>query len=87
MGSNNSIILQEAVNHGLLTETEAELMLIRGEEIPLHTYAGWIDRKYQVKKNQKAKIYTKLWKKDKEGQYHLIPAGLFSADQVERIEE
>ncbi len=87
MGSNNAIIMQEAVDHGLLTETEAELMLINGKEIPLHTYSGWIERKFQVKQGEKAIIRTRLWTKDSQGDYHLIPAGLFSDSQVEKIKE
>ena len=87
MGSNNSIIMQEAINHGLLTETEAELKLIQGETPDLHTYSGWLERGYHVKAGERAIIKTKLWIKDPTEKFHLVPTGLFSIEQVENIIE
>ena len=86
MGTNSSIIMQAAIDHGLITETEAELKLVYGEDLELHTYSGWLERGFQVKEGEKAIIKAKLWKKDPiESKFHLVPASLFTADQVEQI--
>ena len=63
--TNEEIICREAVAHGLITKAAAEAALLTGADIPLHTYAAWKSRGYQVRKGEKATIKTSLWKRSK----------------------
>lgn len=63
--TNQEIICREAVAHGLITKAAAEAAILTGAEIPLHTYAAWKSRGYQVRKGEKATIKTSLWKRSK----------------------
>ena len=63
--TNQEIICREAVAHGLITKAAAEAALMTGAEIPLHTYAAWKSRGYQVRKGEKATIKTSLWTRSK----------------------
>lgn len=63
--TNQEIICREAVAHGVITKAAAEAALMTGAEIPLHTYAAWKSRGYQVRKGEKATIKTSLWKRSK----------------------
>lgn len=63
--TNQEIITRTAIQLGILTESEAEQIIMSGREIPLHTYAAWKSRGYQVKKGEKAVCKVSLWKKSK----------------------
>lgn len=63
--TNQEIICREAVAHGLITKAAAEAAILTGADIPLHTYAAWKSRGYQVRKGEKATIKTSLWKRSK----------------------
>jgi hypothetical protein len=66
---------------------------ILGIEEQAHTYATWNELGYQVKKGEKAKFTTKIWKKAKskkekneetEGNYFLKLSFFFTESQVEK---
>lgn len=63
--TNQEIICREAAAHGLITKAAAEAAILTGADIPLHTYAAWKSRGYQVRKGEKATIRTSLWKRSK----------------------
>lgn len=63
--TNQEIICREAVAHGIITKAAAEAAIMTGADIPLHTYAAWKSRGYQVRKGEKATIKTSLWKRSK----------------------
>lgn len=63
--TNEEIITRTAIQLGILTESEAEQIIMSGREIPLHTYSAWKARGYQVKKGEKAVCKVSLWKKSK----------------------
>ena len=95
--TNKEIIIGEAILNNVFTEEQiCEYMQTFGE-LPLHTFAAWKARGYAVKKGEKAKIATRLWKykkgvkqnengEDEENENcYLCKAFLFTAEQVERI--
>ena len=63
--TNEEIICREAVAHGIITKAAAEAAILTGADIPLHTYAAWKSRGYQVRKGEKAAVKTSLWKRSK----------------------
>ena len=63
--TNEEIITRTAIQLGILSESEAEQIIMSGKEIPLHTYSAWKVRGYQVKKGEKAVCKVSLWKKSK----------------------
>ena len=63
--TNQEIIYREAIAHNIMTQEAAEAAIKSGLEIPLHTYAAWKSRGYQVRKGEKATIKTSLWKRSK----------------------
>lgn len=103
--SNAEIILRESmnlVNAGVLKTTGRVFIqeLPDGSKVelpepePIHTYNGWRDLGYQVKKGEKAKASFPIWKwagkKDEEtgqesGRCWQRKAFWFTADQVEKI--
>lgn len=97
--TNDEIIFTAAVGLGLLTEEEVEEIFEEGGyELPLHTYAGWKDRGYQVKKGEKAVAKVLLWKprpkRKKMGEevaeedkmkFLMVNSALFSKAQIEKI--
>ena len=94
MSSNQTIIIEEGVKHGIFTETEAELMMINGFDIPLHSRTGWLDRGYTIKDGEKPAIETKLWMKNKkhgdekgndDPAFVLVPSKLYTEDQVQKL--
>ena len=89
MSSNQTIIIEEGIKNGIFSETEADLMMINGQDIPLHTYSGWVELGKAPRKGEHG-IQTRLWKKtQKEDQemYVLVKSFLFSEAQVEDINE
>ena len=95
--TNIEIVISEALNNGIFTEEQIEGFLSEGGDIPLKTYRAWQDSGFTVRKGQKAKLETKLWKKkmpkknikknEEEGKekFILVPAYLFSLEQVVKI--
>lgn len=63
--TNEEIIYREAIAHNIMTREAADAALQSGLEIPLHTYAAWKSRGYQVRKGEKAAVKTSLWKRSK----------------------
>lgn len=95
--TNAEIILRESlnlVNQGVLKTTGRVFVQELPEPEPIHTYNGWQDLGYQVKKGEKAKASFPIWKwagkKDEEtgqesGRCWQRKAFWFTADQVEKI--
>lgn len=103
--TNAEIILRESlnlVNAGILKTTGRVFVqeLPDGSKVelpepePIHTYNGWKDLGYQVKKGEHAKASFPIWKwagkKDEEtgeesGRCWQRKAFWFTADQVEKI--
>ena len=63
--TNQEIIYREAIAHNIMTQAAADAAIKNGLEIPLHTYAAWKSRGYQVRKGEKAAVKTSLWKRSK----------------------
>ena len=104
--TNAEIIMRESfdlMKHGVLKTTGRFLtqVLEDGSKVsvpepePIHTYAGWKDLGYQVKKGEHAKATFPVWKysgkKDEEtgeevnGKCYLRKAFWFTFDQVEAV--
>ena len=98
--TNLDIIIQEALANNIFTEEQIEGYLTEGD-LPLKTYLSWKNAGYQIKKGEKAVLSTKLWKvrpkkkreedtdrnEEDQEQFILVPAHLFTLDQVVKIGE
>ncbi len=94
--NNISIIIQDALLQGIYTPEQVEKYISEGEGLPLKTFAEWRKAGYVVKKGETAILKTRLWQmkkkkpadEQKEGEeqdktdFYLVPAHLFSEDQV-----
>lgn len=60
--TNLQIIIDEAITNNLYTQEEIETKIKELGFCPVQTFQGWKALGYFVKKGQKAKINTKLWK-------------------------
>ena len=99
--TNMEIVAHEAIVNKIYTKEQIESMATTMQDLGLHTYGEWSKMGYQVRKGEKAKIATHLWKKSKKPEYeeaedgkvkknqrfYLCKAYLFTRDQVEKIEE
>lgn len=98
--TNKEIIATEAITNNIYTQEELEQIAVTGD-LGLYTYGEWRKAGYQVRKGEKAKITTYLWRKSKKPEYeetedgkvkknnrfYLCKAYLFTRDQVEKMEE
>ena len=99
---NYEIVAREAIANKIYTKEQIESMETAMQDLGLHTYGERIKMGYQVRKGEKAKIATHLWRKSKKQEYeedkngkkikknqrfHLCKAYLFTRDQVEKIED
>ena len=98
--TNMEIVAHEAIINKIYTQEQVENMALTMQDFGLHTYGEWRKAGYQVRKGEKAKIKTHLWKKtskktknketgkqEKESKFYLCKAYLFTRDQVDKIEE
>lgn len=98
--TNLEIVAHEAIANKIYTKEQIESMATTMQDFGLHTYGEWRKMGYQVRKGEKAKIATHLWKKtskktmnketgkeEKKSKFYLCKAYLFTRDQVEKIEE
>ena len=60
--TNSQIIVNEAINAGLYTENEIKAFVKEHGFSPVNTFVEWKKLGFIVKKDEKAKIKTKLWK-------------------------
>lgn len=60
--TNITIITNDAINNGIFTEEQAMQFIAEYGELPLHTYKEWQRRGYQVKKGEKAKMTSYIWR-------------------------
>ena len=95
--TNLEIVVSEAIAAKIFTEDQVEGYLSEGD-LPLKTFKAWHDAGFIVRRGQKARLQTKLWqprkhKKDEKededlkSRFVLVPAYLFTADQVAPIAE
>lgn len=96
--TNEQIIANVALASGTYTESEIDSFIVAGLEIPLHTFQGWKERGYKIKKGSTG-IETKLWKKknskkvtdntssseEASENFYLCKSYLFTESQVEPI--
>jgi hypothetical protein len=72
--------------------------MFNGIDCEAHTYAGWLQIGYQVKKGEKASFSTKIWnrgnkkennneevKQEGTGYYYMKLSHFFTINQVEKI--
>ncbi len=88
--NNIHIIATEAVTQGIFTEDQVQAYISEGD-LPIHTFDMWSKAGFIVRKGQKARLITKLWKPAKvknretgreEDGWVKVKAFLFTADQV-----
>ena len=96
--TNQDLIIATAIENNIYTEDEIKKILQEKNELPFHTIMGWKERspnkyEYRIKKGEHG-VPTKLWKKkvkkddndsDKNNNYYLTKAFLFTEKQVELI--
>ena len=98
--TNQEIIMQEVLKNKVFTKEEVKQLILEHGELPIHTFEGWKERGYTVKKGEHARIITKLWKmrrtrvKEEENEeeeqnagFILTKAFLFTFEQVEKTVE
>lgn len=61
--TNLEIVAHEAIANKIYTKEQIESMATTMQDFGLHTYGEWRKMGYQVRKGEKAKIATHLWKK------------------------
>ena len=60
--TNLEIIITEGLIQGILTPEQVNATLQDGLDLPLHTFAEWKRLGFAVKKGEKAKMSTMIWK-------------------------
>ena len=98
--TNLEIVAHEAIVNKIYTKEQIESMVVAMQDLGLHTYGEWRKAGYQVRKGEKARIKTYLWKKtskktvnketgkeEKESKFYLCKTYLFTREQVDKIEE
>lgn len=94
--TNFEIITKTAIASGIFTEAEAAAHIQRTGELPLHTFQGWKDRGFIVKKGEHARAKITIWKhagkktdeetgEEDSGHHYMKLAHFFTLDQVEAI--
>ena len=98
--TNEQIIANSAVAAGIFTQEEAEAYFSHGMRLPIHTFAGWKNHGYMVKKGEHAALTVSIWKpktrkqkkdeknvseKEENSGFFLTTAYLFTKQQVEAI--
>ncbi len=95
--TNQQIIAKEAITNNIYAEEQTLEFIKKYGEIPLHTFQGWKQRGYLVKKGEKAKVITHLWKFKKQTiisnndeeiestNCYLCKAYLFTREQVQKL--
>ena len=63
--TNTTIILKAALNAGIFTEEQIKQYLESIGELPLHTFKGWKELGFIVRKGQKAALKCDIWKYSK----------------------
>lgn len=90
--SNLEIIIKDAIASHIFTEDQIEGYLSEGS-LPLRTFKSWRAAGYIVRKGEQAALKTRLWQPcnkkkadedndEKSGSYVLVPAYLFTSEQV-----
>lgn len=60
--TNNEIIINQAIAHGIYTKAEAQAIVAANGCLPIHTFAEWKKAGYSVKRGEHAAITCDLWK-------------------------
>lgn len=80
--NNTTIIVNAALNAGIFTEEQIKQHLEQSGEIPLHTFNGWKERGYSVRKGQKAALKCDIWKHSKK--VEAVPAKTQDGQETEQ---
>lgn len=93
--TNEEIIFRGVQAHLGLTDEEASALVQAGKFPAMHTYEGWKERGFQVKKGEHADLKLAIWKQGKSkeredgstvpGKMFLKTAHFFGIGQVEKI--
>ena len=99
--TNFKIITDSAIAAGLFTEAEATAIIESGASLPVHTFAEWKRRGYNVKKGEHAKLTCFIWRMNNkkgtlpmkdgddveidESHFYKTKAYFFTREQVEAI--
>lgn len=59
---NSEIILNAAISNEIITLTDAEKLIQKYGDLPIHTYQHWKEIGYQVRKGERAAFKALLWK-------------------------
>ncbi len=59
--SNDQIIAEAAISAGLYTEEQVQALYEAGKQLPLHTYAVWVEMGYVPRQGERG-LKVKLWK-------------------------
>ena len=79
---NITLIVKAALNAGIFTENQVKQYLQESGDIPLHTFKGWKERGYNVRKGQKAKLKCDIWRYKK--QVNTVPAKKENGEETEQ---
>ena len=60
--TNNEIIINQAIAHGIYTKAEAQAIVAAKGCLPIHTFAEWKKAGFCVKRGEHAAIIRDLWK-------------------------
>lgn len=60
--TNNEIIINQAIAHGIYTKAEAQAIVAAKGCLPIHTFAEWKKAGFSVKRGEHAAITCDLWK-------------------------
>lgn len=60
--TNNEIIINQAIAHGIYTKAEAQAIVAAKGCLPIHTFAEWKKAGFSVKRGEHAAIICDLWK-------------------------
>lgn len=60
--TNNEIIINQAIAHGIYTKAEAQAIVAAKGCLPIHTFAEWKKAGYSVKRGEHAAVTCDLWK-------------------------
>lgn len=82
--TNNEIIINQAIAHGIYTKAEAQAIVAAKGCLPIHTFAEWKKAGYSVKRGEHAAITCDLWKyaDAPDPHYYMAKAHLFTREQV-----
>ena len=67
--TNFNIVANAAIEAGILTKEAVDDIIQNKDELPIHTFKEWQKKGYYVRKGEKAKLTTDIWKRSKKKVY------------------